>query len=223
MLAPHPDDFDAIGVTMRFFKASGNRIDLGVVRSGSGVEDSYCSPPTLESKAALREQEQRRSCQFFGLPDANLTVLRLEEDDEGQPLDSPQNLRCLRAFILSKRPDILFLPHGRDTNIGHQRMYAMFRRFAGEIDYPLAAWLNRDPKTIAMRIDLYTAFGKDEAEWKAKLLRFHDSQHQRNLNTRGHGLDDRILNVNRQIAGEICADAEYAEAFELELYGVNTA
>jgi hypothetical protein len=29
-----------------------------------------------------------------------------------------------------------------------------------------------------------------------------------------------ILNVNRQIAGEISPGAQYAEAFELELYGM---
>ena len=44
-----------------------------------------------------------------------------------------------------------------------------------------------------MRYDFYTAFGPEEAEWKATLLRFHSSQHQRNLNTRGKGFDERIL------------------------------
>ena len=58
-LGPHPDDFDAIGVTMRFFKNNGNRIHVGVIRTSSGVEDSYVSPATPEIKAALRDEEQR--------------------------------------------------------------------------------------------------------------------------------------------------------------------
>ena len=65
-----------------------------------------------------------------------------------------------------------------------------------------------------MRYDFYTAFGPEEADWKATLLRFHQSQHQRNLNTRGKGFDERILEVNRQTADECPGDQEFAEAFE---------
>lgn len=220
VLGPHPDDFDAIGVTLRYFKENGNTIHVGVVRSGSGVQDSYCSSPTLETKAAIREAEQRRSGRFFGLPDTGLTFLRLEEDQEAQPIETPANLSHLREFVLPIRPDIVFLPHGNDTNAGHQRIYAMFRQIALEADYPLAALLNKDPKTVDMRIDVYTEFGEEEAKWKAQLLRFHDSQQRRNLDTRGHGFDERILNTNRQIAQEIPTEAEYAEAFELEPYRV---
>jgi len=77
---------------------------------------------------------------------------------------------------------------------------------------------NRDPKTIEMHTDLYMPFGQEEAEWKGELLRFHDSQHQRNLRTRGHGFDERILAVNREIARDLALAHEYAEAFEVELY-----
>ncbi len=222
VLGPHPDDFDAIGVTMRLLKENGNPIHVGVAHTGSGVQDSYCSPPTLETKAAIREQEQRQSCRYFGLPEERLTFLRFYEDDEQQPIASQENLGRLRAYLLSVQPDLVFLPHGNDTNAGHQRMCRMFRRIASQRDQPLAAFLNRDPKTIGMRIDLYTEFGDDEAHWKAKLLRFHQSQQQRNLNTRGHGFDQRILSVNRQIAREISIDSQYAEGFELELYGAQS-
>jgi LmbE family N-acetylglucosaminyl deacetylase len=30
VLAPHPDDFDAIGATMKYFHGNGNRIDVAV-------------------------------------------------------------------------------------------------------------------------------------------------------------------------------------------------
>jgi LmbE family N-acetylglucosaminyl deacetylase len=219
-LGPHPDDFDVNAVTLRLFKENGNSIHVGVVRVGSGVEDSYCSSPTLQAKAALREKEQRDSCQFFGLPDSCLTFLDLDLNEKAQTKENPQNLRRLRDFILSIRPDIVFLPHGNDTNTGHQRMYSMFRRIAVEANHPLVAFLNLDPKTIGMHTDIFTEFGKEEAEWKARMLRFHDSQHQRNLNTRGHGFDDRILRVNSQIARELGIDAAYAEAFELEFFGL---
>jgi LmbE family N-acetylglucosaminyl deacetylase len=219
VLAPHPDDFDAIGITMRLLKENGNAIYLGVAHTGSGVQDSYCSPPTRETTAAIREQEQRRSCRFFGLPEGRLTFLHFEEDEDQQPTASQKNLEHLRAYVLSIQPDLVLMPHGNDTNTGHQKMYGMFRQIASQADRPLAVFLNRDPKTIEMRIDLYSEFGENEAKWKAELLRYHDSQQQRNLNTRGHGFDQRILSVNRQIPREISVDSEYAEAFELELYG----
>jgi LmbE family N-acetylglucosaminyl deacetylase len=46
-LAPHPDDFDAIGVTLKHIRRNGNPIEVGVVRTGSGVEDSYRPDLTL--------------------------------------------------------------------------------------------------------------------------------------------------------------------------------
>jgi LmbE family N-acetylglucosaminyl deacetylase len=218
VFAPHPDDFDAIGVTLRHFQRNGNRIDVGVVRTGSGVEDGYRPGLALADKAGLREKEQRDSLRFFGLPDAGLTFLTPIMDAEDQPADVPANLDTLGAFVESKAPDIVFLPHGNDTNSGHRVMCSFARQIARRTERPMALLLNRDPKTIAMRTDLYMPFGRDEALWKAELLRFHDSPHQRNLRTRGHGFDERILSVNRQIVRELALRAEYAEAFEVELH-----
>ncbi len=220
LVGPHPDDFDEVGVTLRLLMEKGHAIAAAVARTGSGVEDSYCPSPTTERKAAIREDEQRASCRFFGLPDENLVFLDLDEDAGQNPMESARNGMILERAIARHRPDLVFLPHGRDTNKGHQRMYAMFRRIAASQSRPMAALLFRDPKTTGMTVDLYTEFGEDEAEWKARLLRFHDTQHQRNLNTRNRGIDDRILEVNRTIAKELSLDAPYAEAFEVELYGV---
>lgn len=219
VLAPHPDDFDAIGVTMRFFRDNGNPIHVALFSSGaSGVEDGFCSSPDLKVKAEIREREQKESCRFFGLPQANLHFLRFEEEMAGDTVESRDNYECIRKHLLIIRPDIVFLPHGNDTNSGHQRTYTMFRKIASSLDYPVTAFLNKDPKTIRMRYDLYTVFGEEDAKWKAQLLRFHQSQHQRNLNTRQHGFDDRILNVNRAIARDLSEKDKYAEVFEIEFF-----
>jgi hypothetical protein len=67
-----------------------------------------------------------------------------------------------------------------------------------------------------MQNDIYTAFNDDAAEWKAKLLRFHRSQQERNLNTRGYGFDERVLRINQQTAEENNCFSPYAEVFEIE-------
>ncbi len=220
VLAPHPDDLDAIGVTARFLLENGNPLQVMVATAGaSGVEDAFCSPPTGEVKAKIREGEQRASCQFLGLPETQLTFLRLEEDQTGQPAQNRMNIDCVRQQLLDSRPALVFLPHGHDTNLGHQRVYAMFRQVAQEAGYPLVAFLNRDPKTIQMRCDVYLGFGETAAAWKAELLRFHQSQHQRNLNQRGYGFDERILGMNRHSAEACSLETPYAEVFELEFYG----
>ena len=79
--------------------------------------------------------------------------------------------------------------------------------------YVAIALLVRDPKTLEMRLDLATAFGPEEATWKAELLRCDRSQHERNLRTRGTGFDERILATNREIGREI--GLEFAEGFEV--------
>jgi len=213
VIGPHPDDFDAVAVTLRRLRDAGAAIHAFVCHTASGVEDGFCSPPTPAVKQWLREQEQRDSLRFFGLPDDCVTFLDLERNaaDDGQPFDHEANARMLSGAILPVRPDLLVLPHGNDTNSGHRNIHAMVGRMTAKDGFPMTAWLIRDPKTVSMRIDLYTPFGEDEAAWKAEMLRFHRSQHRRNLNTRGRGFDDRILDVNRAIA----LDAPFAEAFEV--------
>jgi len=219
-LAPHPDDFDAIGVTMRMLKENGNRIENVVVTSGaSGVEDGFGNAGSADAKAALREYEQRSSCQFFGLPAGNLHFMRLVEDGNGDPLDNEGNGESMRSRILSDKPDLVFMPHWNDSNIGHQRTYAMFRQIAKREKLSLFVFLNQDPKTADMRNDLYTLFGDKMEAWKRRMLRYHQSQQHRNMKTRGHGIDDRILDMNKKAAEALGRDHEFAEVFELEKYG----
>lgn len=216
VLAPHPDDFDAIAVTLHGLHQKGTRIDVAVLSgSASGVEDGYQGAFTAADKAALREAEQRESCRLFGLPDDRLLFLRLVEDEAGDPRADAANLARVHAHVTAVRPDVVFLPHKNDTNPGHQRAFGFFRQIVRSANLEVVGLLNRDPKTIAMRDDLYQPFGEDVAAWKGRLLRCHQSQHQRNLNTRGHGFDVRVLECNRRIAAALHLDSPYAEAFEV--------
>jgi hypothetical protein len=189
---------------------------VSVLSSGaSGVEDDFLSLYPGKSKSEIRENEQRQSCKFFGLPGNHLTFLRLEEDLEGHIKDNQYNLELVAGYFLNIRPDWVFLPHGNDSNLGHERSFSLLKKIACEIDYSVTAFLNRDPKTIRMQSDMYKVFSETDAEWKRQLLLFHRSQHQRNLNTRNHGFDDRILDLNRKIALEELGFDGYAEAFEM--------
>ncbi len=216
VLAPLPDDFDSIGVTMTYFFQNGHELKLGVLYTGSGIENSYQPDLTPEKKAQLREQEQRQSLRFFGLLEDCLTFLHVENNANGQPVDSDENFNIIFEFMQDTDPDICFLPHGNDPNTGHQVIFSFFCRAKNLPGKPVTAFLNRDPKTIDMRTDTFMPFDAEQAEWKARLLRIHDSQHQRNLYSRGHGFDDRILNTNRQTARELSITQEFAEAFEIK-------
>jgi LmbE family N-acetylglucosaminyl deacetylase len=216
LLGPHPDDFDAIAVTLRHFRDAGNGISVAVLSGGaSGVEDGYCEPPSDDRKVELRRLEQRASCRMFGLPDDALEFLPLSEDVDGEPDNTPANAEILVNHLARIHPDIVFLPHGNDQKPGHRNVYALVQQAAARHPSPLVAFLNRDPKTVSCRLDAFTRYGEEDARWKAQLLRCHDSQQQRNLNTRGHGFDERILEHDRKNAAE-CGGATYAEAFEIQ-------
>jgi len=51
VLAPHPDDFDEVAVTLRYFHSRGHPILLLVLTgASSGVLDSFVDPPTTHKK-----------------------------------------------------------------------------------------------------------------------------------------------------------------------------
>ena len=218
VLAPHPDDFDAAGILLRRIHGAGLDIRLLVASSSAnGVEDGFCDPPTREAKDSLREDEQRSSCRFFGLPEDRLAFLRLEVDEPGGYIrDDEPNRRAFAARIAALAPDAVLLPHGSDTNPDHRLVHGWWKRLKADLGLAAAALLIRDPKTIDARDDAFMPFGEAEAAWKAELLRFHLSQHRRNLNTRGHGFDERILRVNRESAKRLGLAEPYAESFEIE-------
>lgn len=212
VLAPHPDDFEVVAVTMRRLAERGCELHLDVLTGGaSGVEDGFAVG--WEAKTAAREMEQRAACRKFGLPEDRLRFHRLPEDHEGHLRDDADNERRVIAILDRTDPEALVLPHGRDSNADHRRTFRYFERWWNGRTTKPTALLVRDPKTLEMRLDLVTVFGAEEAAWKAELLRCHRSQHERNLRTRGAGFDERILATNRTIGREI--GAEFAEGFEV--------
>ncbi|MCP5546452.1 MAG: PIG-L family deacetylase [Akkermansiaceae bacterium] len=212
VLAPHPDDFEVVAVTMRRLAERGCGLFLDVLTGGaSGVEDVFAEG--WEAKTVAREEEQRESCRLFGLAEESLRFHRLTEDSEGHMIDDWENEARVHAILDRVRPDAVVLPHGKDSNADHRRTFRFFEHWRGAQDDPPLALLVRDPKTLGMRMDLVTVFGEDEAVWKAELLRCHRSQHERNLRSRGTGFDERILAMNRSVGNE--CGAACAEAFEL--------
>lgn len=219
VLAPHPDDFDAIAVSMRHLHQRGHAIHVAVLTAGAnGVEDGWRGAHGLQAKAALREAEQRASCRFFGLPADRLAFLRLWEGAEAQA-EQEAGKQALRSYLHAQRPALVFLPHGNDGNRTHRRTYETFHEIATADGMQMQGCLNLDAKTVSMQPNLYMFFGEEDAAWKAQLLRFHRSQQERNLKTRGQGLDQRVLDVNRRAAIEAGGAMPYAEAFEMRVYG----
>lgn len=237
-LSPHPDDPEAICVTLRRLMTAGNQVYFGIVCSGfDGVEDDYVrqrSPEAADvrcAKIAIRREEQVVAAEAFGLPDGHLTFLELEEGRVGQLQDTRENGARIAAYLGEIQPDIVLLPCGEDTNAGHVLTYRFFCETAPQVAQergrPLVALYNEDPKTIQIAPRIYTLFDRETAYWKRGLLRFHDSQQQRNLSVRGHGFDDRILENNRAAFESLAetmpsvrhAQTEFAERFEVEVFG----
>lgn len=216
VLGPHPDDFDVDAVTLKLLQTRGAEIAVAVLSGGiSGVEPSYCP---RELMAHTRREEQRTSCRLFGLPAVALTFLPLEEDADTEPMDSEANRKLVADWLLPRKPDLIFLPHGHDQKGGHRNVYSLLRSIITAHQLPTILMLHRDPKTVAMKTDAFTPYDEPTAEWKASLLRCHDTQHQRNLNTRGSGIDDRVLAVDRAAAAELKLSEPHAESFEVEIH-----
>ncbi len=215
--APHPDDFDAIGITLKHMMRLGHDLHVVVAETGSGIDQVYGKGMTQEDKRQLRIKEQIGSFRFFGLTPTQFRFLKLNNAEDDQVADDRENRIFLEKLVRELKPDMLFMPHGHDTNRAHRAMYTMMKAIALNVEWPVALMLNSDVKTVDMRTDFYMAFDERDAQWKGKLLRYHDSQHQRNLRDRHYGFDERVLALNRRTASTLGILQPYAASFELEL------
>lgn len=242
-LAPHPDDPDAVAVTLRVFHAAGCRIRYAVTGSAhGGVTDEYArakaggkgiKPKKLKDrKVALRREEQAASATAARIVDGEVVFLDSgAEDDLGDLSECPDNTTLVRGLLVDENPDIVLLPYGEDTNAGHVALFNMFREAAPlvavERGRRMMALYVHDPKTTSIDENLVVPFDGEGARWKAGLLRCHDSQQQRNIQQRGYGLDERILKLNRRIQKDFQSrvlepwpeECIYAESFQIELFG----
>ena len=242
VLAPHQDDPDTGAVTLRLFAQAGCRIRyLIVCSSHGGVTDSYAMKhaqinsnlPVKDLpryKFRIRLQEQIESAELAGFIKDPVEFLTVEEDEGGNLIESAGNARLIEQALVASKPDIVIMPYGEDTNIGHELVYRYFHlcapRLALTRGKPILAMYNRDPKTTRISEQLVVPFGGEVARWKARLLQTHRSQQERNIEQRGYGLDERILRTNREVQQEIQGrvlerwkdECPYAEAFQVELF-----
>ena len=225
VLAPHPDDFDAIAVTCKYLQSLQWRIVLSVLTGGeNGVADGYEGVSSREEKRNLRRQEQRDSCAAFGLDPQELSFLDLDHDETGLLQMNKANSARINTELDGSSADLLLMPHISDSNKTHRICAALVLYTLCQKRRSLHIWFNRDEKTVKMRDELYIAFDESQAQWKAGLLRLHASQQHRNLQTRGVGFDKRVLEMNRRTAmslglvandGDEAAERKYAESFEV--------
>ncbi|HUU28556.1 MAG TPA: PIG-L family deacetylase [archaeon] len=244
-LAPHPDDPDAVAVALRSFASGGCRVRYVIVcTSPSGVTDSFALKHARERgrlpvedleryKRELRQEEQRESASLAGFVESVPRFLSLEETERGSLIESETNAQAIEEVLAANDPDIVLLPYGEDTNLDHALTFRYFRKgalkLAGKRGRPVLGLYNRDPKTVRITERLAVPFNNEIACWKARLLVTHGSQHERNLEQRGCGFDQRILAVNRESWREACrslendlknvcpSDVAYAETFQVEL------
>jgi LmbE family N-acetylglucosaminyl deacetylase len=217
-LAPHPDDPDAIAVTLRLLVQGGWDLTWAILTpASSGVQDDFVGP-SREEKARVREREEQAAAQVFGLPKDRLIFLRLPEDSLGHLAETETNRQALFAFLNKLVPNLVLLPSKEDTNATHRLTYRWFAAWSSAARHPVVALGNEDPKTTSFRADFQVLFGPKTATWKAALLECHRSQSSRNQATRKMTFAERILTVNRACPG--LAPGMYAERFQVECWNV---
>ncbi len=213
-LAPHPDDPDAVAVTLKLLTDSGWNVHWAIVTSGwSGVLNDFCGPDPV-AKGQARMREQCESARLFGLDPHRLYFLHTEESNEGELTRTWVNQRAVTSLLSDIAPDLVLLPHRHDTNATHRLVYEWFAEWAQEWARPVLALGNEDPKTQDFRPNAQVIFGEEQARWKASLLECHRTQSLRNQQTRGYTFAERILSVNRR------PDGSYAERFHAECWGI---
>ena len=217
-LAPHPDDPDAIAVTLRMLALGGCDLYWVILTSSwSGVEDAFAGP-SREAKARVREEEQKASVAFFGLlrPD-RLSFLRLAEGEDGHLLPVESNYWRVARCLETIQPDLVLLPWREDTNPTHRLAYELLSRWASLRPTRTLALENEDPKSLGFEPHLQVVFGERTAAWKGRLLECHQSQSVRNQHTRNMTFADRILGINRACPGLL--HGEFSERFQVEMWG----
>ena len=174
-----------------------------------------------------------------------MQFLRLPENSDQKLSLAAENVLTLYRWLQHLTPHLVIMPHPNDSNVTHQRVAMLYQRSvlhhaellatsrsqqkngpdsvaetAVEIN-PLVMF-NRDAKTRAMQDNFVTPFEQPAADAKARLLRLHESQQQRNLEQRNIGFDERVLTMNRALAERLGTASRYAESFDLAVASLNS-
>ena len=104
--APHPDDFDAIGVTLRYLADQGHELHVLVAETGSGIDKVYGAGMTQAERTRLRVMEQTGSFRYFGLSEGSYRFLALDNAEDDQVADTAGNRQILEKIVRDIRPDI---------------------------------------------------------------------------------------------------------------------
>ena len=97
--APHPDDFDAIGVTLRYLADQGHELHVLVAETGSGIDKVYGAGMTQAERTRLRVMEQTGSFRYFGLPEGSYRFLALDNAEDDQVADTAGNRQILEKIV----------------------------------------------------------------------------------------------------------------------------
>lgn len=198
--------------------------------------------PTPENICEIRRAEQRAGCAIWneacpnGLPDTSLAFLELDESggdlaDRGQVLPTEANADRFCAYFAAQAPDLVFvpcvfeewplppsppepMPNGAG-NLGHYRAAALIEEALRRSGRKCAVLLHRDPKTVSMHEMRHTGYDEALLKWKSRMLRAHDSQHARNMRTRGVGFAERLMAPEREKARELGLGVAAAEVFQV--------
>jgi LmbE family N-acetylglucosaminyl deacetylase len=198
VIAAHPDD-EAIGC--------GGSLALHV-RGGDRVIASFLSSGELgighadrRANAEARELEAERAAAVLGI--ARLDFARLPDFQIAQHVDDAA--AAIAALVADERPEIVYLPHGRDGHPDHEAVLPSLRAAAAQLGvYPVGrayeTWVPLD--RVDYGIDICSA-----VDVKLAAIRCYRSQ----LSQRRY--DRAVLGLNRY-RGVMILAKQYAEAFE---------
>ncbi|HEX3148118.1 MAG TPA: PIG-L family deacetylase [Gemmataceae bacterium] len=198
VLAPHPDD-EAIGCggTLRKHSAHGDEVRVVFLTSGEG--GGHGRPPA--ETASLREAEAAAAAEILGLGG-----IEFWRERDGAIRPTPELVCRLAATLDAFRPDILYLPHDRESHADHRASTDLVRAsLVGRADRPdvlmFEVWT---PLELFDHVEDITA----EIAIKAAAIRAHASQ------CAVMAFDDAAIGLSRY-RGEMHSwpDGEYAEVF----------
>ncbi len=148
-LAPHPDDPDAVAVTLRLLARGGWEVSWAIVTSGcSGVQDAFAG-----SLHARKSRGARGGTGGIGTPlrsaRGTAALPAAGRGCDGELAETAENRMRFDAALRKLAPALVLLPCGADTDPTHRRVFTWFHDWMCNWPHPLTALYNEDPKSLA--------------------------------------------------------------------------